>query len=169
MIRKFFPHDKNYLLEAAQLRLQDRLLSDLVEKAKAAYERHNNPLGLNDSFSERIRSSYPRDLGPLLSFYQNLAGIYRFRFGQNQLDFLWDGRAHEEKYEEDWSNAFQDWTSKLCCQTNFVQAVLDLTVFLPAHQQIDMVENRMNAVMLGLFEVRIHKQKGIQELKVNRA
>lgn len=166
MVRKFFPLDKNYLLEEVQLRLRDRLLISLIHQAKTTYEQVHNPLGLNDAFSKKIIRYYPKNLQPLYRIYQNLAGIYRFKFGENQLGFLWDGKDHTEKYQEDWSQTFQEWTARLCGQSQFVQSVLDLTVFLPDNHHAHLAENRMNAVMLGLFEVRIHKQKGIVEMKV---
>lgn len=166
MVRKFFPLDKNYLLEESQLRLQDRLLFELANDAKTAYQHFHNPLGLNDCFSDRIAQFEPKNLKPLHVFYQNLAGIYRYKFGENQLTFLWDGKDHSEKYEEDWSTTFREWTGRLCFNPQFVQAVLDLTVFLPGNRTAHLAENRMNAVMLGLFEVKIHKHKGIVEMKV---
>ena len=165
MVRKFFPLDKNYLLEEVQLRLQDCLLTGLIEQAKTTYERMHNPLGLNDSLSQKIICYRPDNLKPLYTFYQNLAGIYRYKFGENQLGFLWDGKDHLEKYEEDWTQTFKEWTARLCGQSQFVQSVLDLTVFLPDHHHAPLAENRMNAVMLGLFDVRIHKQKGIVAMK----
>ena len=166
MVRKFFPQDKNYLLEEAQLRVQDRLLTILIDKAVTAYQRTNNPLGLNDSFSEKIATYLPKSLHPLYLFYEKLAGIYRFKFGENQLAFQWDGRDHSEQYEEDWSKTFDNWTSLLCLEMQFAQAVLDLTVFLPENTMVQLAENRMNAVMLDRFEVRIHKQKGIVQMRV---
>ena len=166
MVRKFFPLDKNYILEETQLRLEDRLLSELIELAKATYQLIHNPLRLNDSFSEKIVCYHPQNLKPLHSFYQNLAGIYRFKFGENQLGFLWDGKDHSEKYAEDWSHTFQQWTRQLCGQSQFVQAVLDLSVFLPQNRQAHLAENRMNAVMLGLFELKIHKTRGLVEMKL---
>lgn len=166
MVRKFFPQDKNYLLEEAQLRSQDRLLTKLIDQAIATYKRMHNPLGLNDAFSEKIAAYYPQDLRSLHTFYQNLAGVYRFKHGENQLGFLWDGKDHREKYDEDWSQAFDSWTEQLCRETQFAQAVLDLTVFLPENQLVQLAENRMNAVMLDFFEVRIHKQRGIVKMKV---
>lgn len=166
MVRKFFPLDKNYLLEETQLRAQDYLLTELIESAKVAYQQFHNPLGLNDVFTEKIICFKSQNLIPLNSFYQNLAGIYRYKFGENQLGFLWDGKEHTEKYEQDWSRAFRQWTHQLCHQPQFVQAVLDLSVFLPENRQAQLAENRMNAVMLGLFELKIHKQKGILEMRV---
>ena len=166
MVRKFFPLDKNYLLEDVQLRTQDCLLKELIECSKAAYLQLHNPLGLNDAFTEKIICFIPGDLTPLNSFYQNLAGIYRYKFGENQLDFLWDGKDHVQKYHEDWSHTFRQWTDKLCRQDQFVQAVLDLSVFLPENRQAHLAESRMSAVMLGLFELKIHKQKGIVKMRV---
>jgi hypothetical protein len=166
VVRKFFPLDKNYLLEEAQLLVQDRLLSELVDLAKTFYLQRHNPLGLNDAFSDRIKKYHTQNLKPLYSFYQTLAGIYRFKFGENQLGFLWDGKDHSEKYQQDWSSTFQQWTVRLCQRQQFVQAVLDTTVFLPENRQAHLAENRMNAVMLGLFEVKIHKSRGIVEMKV---
>lgn len=167
MVRKFFPHDKNYLLEASQLRVRDRLLTILIDQAVATYQRVHNPLGLNDAFSERIAGYYPTSLVSLYDFYEKLAGIYRFKYGENQLAFLWDGRDHSDKYEMDWSLTFDEWTVQLCREMQFAQAVLDLTVFLPEKGSIvPLAENRMNAVMLDRFEVRIHKQRGILQMRV---
>ena len=166
MIRKFFPQDKNYLLEEAQLRLQDCLLTMLIDRAIETYRRDHNPLGLNDAFSEKIAKYYPQDLSGLNSFYQNIAGVYRYKFGEIQLGFLWDGKDHTDKYAEDWSKTFHAWTDQLCRRTQFAQAVLDLTVFMPDNDLVHLAESRMNAVMLELFELRIHKQRGIVEMKV---
>jgi len=47
-----------------------------------------------------------------------------------------------------------------------VQAVLDLTVFLPDNRHADLVENRMNNFMLRQFGVRLHKTKGLAAMKV---
>lgn len=166
LVRKFFQQDKNYLLEDAQLRAKDRLLTILIDKAVATYQRVHNPLGLNDAFSEKIARYYPRSLVSVYAFYENLAGIYRFKYGENQLGFLWDGRDHSEKYEEDWLGTFDSWTDELCQEMQFAQAVLDLTVFLPENGTVHLAENRMNAVMVDRFEVRFHKQKGIVRMNV---
>ncbi len=166
MVRKFFPLDKNYLLEEVQLQLQESLLTALVNKARDVYQQAHNPLGLNDAFSERISNYQPTNLKPLTAFYQNLSGVYRFKFGENQLGFLWDGKDHSEKYAEDWAAAFSDWAVMLCLHPRFVQAVLDLTVFLPQNREAHLAENRMNAVMQDLFELKIDRQKGIVRMKV---
>ena len=166
MIRKFFPLDKNYLLEEAQLALQDDLLIQLIEKVKVRYQLIHNPLDLDDSFSRQIKAFKPHNLKPLYDFYQNLAAVYRYKFGDNQLEFVWDGRNHQEKYQLDWTVAFEQWTDDFSKHELFLQAVLDLTVFLPENTKTDLAENRMNHFILKHFEVKFHKSRGIVPMKV---
>ena len=166
MIRKFFPLDKNYLLEEAQLSLQDALLAQLIDKVKLEFQQRTNPLGLLDGFSSKIQNYQCQNFKPLYNFYQNMAAIYRFKFSDNQLEFVWDGRDHQEKYKADWSNTFAEWINEFCKQELFVQAVLDLSVFLPNNRHADLVENRMNNFMLRQFGVRLHKTKGLAAMKV---
>lgn len=166
MIRKFFPLDKNYLLEEAQLSLQDHLLSLLVENVKKQYMLRQNPLLIMDSFSLKVASYKPGNLKPLYPFYQNIAGIYRYKFGENQLEFLWDGTDHTEKYKQDWLATFDEWTSVFCQQHQFLMAVMDLTVFLPINRKAHLAENRMNSFIAQFFDLRIHKHRGIMEMRV---
>lgn len=173
MVRKFFALDKNYLLEEAQLSLQDALLRALVEKSKTCYEFRHNPLLLPDVFSLKIRDYKPKNLKPLGSFYLSLAGIYRYKHGNNQLEFLWNGQSHLEKYQRDWTDAFTHWTDDLLHGEPFIQAVLDLTVFLPENRQAQLAENRMNFAMLDFFsrqagfpDLKVHRKLGVLEMKV---
>ncbi|MEJ2005551.1 MAG: hypothetical protein P8X57_11430 [Cyclobacteriaceae bacterium] len=48
MIQKYFPFDKNYLLEKAQLSLERELIVRLIDRCKEYYLFTNNPLGLVD-------------------------------------------------------------------------------------------------------------------------
>jgi hypothetical protein len=173
VLRKFFPLDKNYLLEEVQLHLQDALLIQLFQQVKSSYERLHNSLGLKDSFSLKIQSYEPSSLQSLQIFYQNLAGVYRYKWGDSQLEFVWDGRDNGEKYREDWCLFFEKSVSQFCQQELFVQAVLDVTVFLPKEnpdekieKHLTMAENRMNHFMLQHFEVKLHKSRGIVNMKV---
>jgi hypothetical protein len=161
VIRKFFPLDKNYLLEEAQLLVQDTLLSTLIEIVKEEYELRYNPLGLCDQWILKVRNYKPANLKLLNGFYQNLAGVYRYKFGDNQLEFNWDGIDHSERYKAEWSAFFQKQVRSFCRHELFIQAVLDLTVFLPENRNAQLAENRMNHFMLQTFEVKIHKQRGI--------
>jgi hypothetical protein len=164
VVRKFFPTDKNYLLEEAQLLLQDTLLSSLIESVKAQYELLYNPLGIPDALTLKIRGYKPGNVKPLSGFYQNLAGIYRYKFGDNQLEFIWDGVDHPERYKEEWTGFFQKQVQNFCKSELFIRAVLDLTVFLPDNRNAQLAENRMNHFMLEAFEVRIHKARGIVQV-----
>jgi hypothetical protein len=143
------------------------LLAHLVEKVKACYELKINPLGLTDSFTSKIRN-YKFDLNDgngsitlLNGFYETLAAIYRYKYGANQLEFLWDGTDHLQYYQTTWQQTFNQWTENFCRHELFIQAVLDLTVFLPEKQETQMIENRMNHFILKHFDVKIHKTKGI--------
>ncbi len=164
MVRKFFPLDKNYLLEEAQLLLQDTLLSSLIESVKAQYELLYNPLGLADPLTLKIRNYKPGNVKPLSVFYLNLAGIYRYKYGDNQLEFIWGGIDHSEMYKEQWTGFFEKQVKNFCHSELFIRAVLDLTVFLPDNRNAQLAENRMNHFMLQAFDVRIHKQRGIVQV-----
>jgi hypothetical protein len=154
VVRKFFPLDKNYLLEQAQLELEYGLLSLLIDAVKEEYELRYNPLGICDGFIQKIRHYSARDLKPLHGFYETLAGVYRYKFGDNQLQFAWDGIDHLEVYKKEWSAFFADQTKAFGKKELFVKAVLDLTVF---NNHSELAESRMNNFMLQTFEVKLHK------------
>ena len=137
-----------------------------MDTVKEQYQLQNNPLGLEDTFTKKIAKYKYTNLKNLNSFYHLLAGVYRFKFGDNQLEFLWDGTDHFEKYKNDWSNVFDRWIRELCQREQFVQAVLDLTVFRSQTEQPQMAANRMNFVMLSFFELKVHKSKGLVRMKV---
>jgi len=166
VIQKFFPLDKNYLLKEAQLVLQEAFLTRLLEKVKEHYQLIHNPLGLDDSFSQQIKHFEIRDFKPLNRFYSNLAAVYRYKYGDNQLAFAWDGRDHLEIYQTEWTSAFESWTNEFCKHELFLQSVLDLTVFLPENQQVHLAESRMNHFILKHFEVKFHRSRGLVQMKV---
>jgi len=166
VIRKFFQLDKNYLLESTQLSLQHHLLSRLLEKVKRTYELHHNPLLLEDAYFLKIRNYSSGNLDRLQIFYNTLAGVYRYKFGENQLEFLWSGQDHREKYEKEWSTAFDQWSTIFCQNEQFLKAVLDVTVFHSPDSPAQMAENRMNYIILHYFELKIHKNRGLIDVKV---
>lgn len=154
MVRKFFSLDKNYLLEEAQLLLQDSLLNDLLDQVKKNYELRYNPLGIADSFTLKIREYRLTDLKPLANFYQTLAGVYRYKYGDSQLEFNWDGVAHSERYKTEWREFFIRQVELFFKNELFIRAVLDLTVF---NNYSQLAESRMNNFMLQTFEVKLSK------------
>jgi hypothetical protein len=164
--RKFFPLDKNYLLKEAQSNLENKLLQLLLEKVKVAYQFKHNPLGLTDSFVSRIISYSSDRLSGLSKFYETLAAVYRYKWGDSQLEFLWDGTDHLEKYKIEWAVFFEHSIAQFCREENFLLAVLDLTVFKPSTDKVELAENRMSHFMLHHFEVKLHKTKGLTAMKV---
>ena len=162
MLRKFFPRDKNYILEQAQLSAAQALLHYLVDFVKVEYLMQYNPLGIQDEMAEKIEAHKDPDYRHLHDFYINLAGIFRFNnYSDNQLQFIFDGQNDFEKYSREWTIGFKAWVKEFCKHQNFLRAVLDLTVFYPVDSPLLMVDNRMNAFITQFFEVKIHPQKGI--------
>lgn len=119
-----------------------------------------------DKLSGKIVSYKPRNVKVLYPFYQNMAAVYRYKYGDNQLEFLWDGTDHIERYREEWASVFERWTTGFCDKHQFLMAVLDLTVFLPQNRKAHLAESRMNSFITQTFDLRIHKNRGIVEMKV---
>jgi hypothetical protein len=162
VLRKFFPSDKNYILEEAQLSLEQPLLQYLVDYVKVQYLLKYNPLGIVDEMSEKITNHKEQDYRHLHEFYLNLAGLFRFRhYNDNQLTFLFEGGDDFKKYQREWTEEFKRWVKEFCQQHNFLRAVLDLTVYYPVESPMLMVDNRMNAFITQHFEIKFHPQKGI--------
>ena len=166
MIQKYFPLDKNYLLEAAQLDSEREFIVKLIDFTKEYYLNNCNPLGLEDDTIKAIKAHKTEYTDRLKEFYRNLAAIYRFKYGQNQLEFLFDGSDHSTKYRQDWAEAFVKWINEFCSKSNFVRAILELTVFYPKDRRSELAENRMKAFIAQQFELKIYKYKGIVKTSV---
>lgn len=167
MLRKFFPRDKNYILEEAQLSLEQPLLQYLVDFVKVEYLLRCNPLGLNDDTVRRVEGHAGAEYTQLREFYMMLAGVYRFKFySDNQLSFIFDGRDDLEKYRDEWENAFRAWVKEFCQHENFIRAVLELTVFYPEDYTPQMAGLRMSAFITRFFDVKFDPQKGYVKIKV---
>lgn len=165
MIRKFFPLDKNYVLEEVQLSLESSLLLYLVDFVKVEYLLRCNPLGLMDEMAEKIHHHQSSDFRHLHEFYVNLTGVFRYKFyGDNQLTFIFEGKDPFCKYREEWTGQYKTWTKAFCKHQNFLRAVLDLTVFYPVDSPALMADNRMNAFIDQYFEMKIHPLKGIRKM-----
>lgn len=162
MLKKFFPRDKNYILEEVQLSLEQPLLQYLVDFVKVEYLLRHNPLGVEDEMARKIHEHESADFRHLKEFYLVLSGIFRFEYYcDNQLTFDFDGCDPREKYRLEWTAKFRDWVRDFCQQHNFLRAVLDLTVFYPADSPVVMADNRMNNFIGQFFSIKIHPQKGI--------
>ena len=165
MLRKFFPLDKNYVLEKAQLSLENPLLQYLVDFVKVEYLLRSNPLGMMDDMAVRIQQHNNMDFTHLHEFYLNLMGVFRYKFyGDNQLQFIFEGKDAFHQYQEEWTGQFKAWTKSFCKHHNFLRAVLDLTVFYPVDSPVLMVDNRMNAFIGQHFDLKIDPRKGIRRM-----
>jgi hypothetical protein len=165
--RKFFPRDKNYILEGAQLSLEHNLLHYLVDFVKVEYLLRNNPLGIADNTTQQIQAHQGDSYEMLHEFYLNLAGVFRFTYyGDNQLEFIFDGQDDSEKYQLEWTLRFKSWTKAFCQYDNFVHAVLELTVFYPEDYTPQMAGLRLSAFISRQFEVKIDANKGISKKNV---
>ena len=166
MLRKFFPRDKNYVLEQAQLSLEQPLLHYLVDFVKVEYLMKHNPLGIQDEMADKIQQHHSHDYRHLHEFYVTLAGIFRFTYyGDNQLEFIFTGLDDSEKYRKEWTAGFKAWAKEFCQYHNFLRAVLDLTVFYPADSPVLLMDTRMKVFIAQFFELKIHPQKGIVSQK----
>lgn len=166
MVQKYFPLDKNYILEKAQLDLEQELILYLVEFSKKFYLEQFNPLGIVDDTIRKIKAHKSEYTERLEEFYRNLAGVYRYKYGQNQLELLFDGTDHYEKYCSDWRDTYAEWLIDFCLKPNFLKAVLELTVFYPEGRRAELAENRMKAFIHQHFELKIYKYKGIVKMRI---
>lgn len=168
MQRKYFPRDKNYILESAQLSLESQLLPYLVDFVKVEYLLRFNPLGIDDDTSRKITAHRSEnDFVQLEEFYRHLCGVYRFLYcSDNQLTFIFDGRDDFEKYQEEWKTIYGKWVKDFCKHENFLRAVLELTVFYPDDYTPQMAGLRMSAFIARFFEVKLDPQKGFVKVKV---
>lgn len=166
MIQKYFPFDKNYILEKAQLDHEHALTVYLINFVKAYYQANCNPLGLEDATIRSIREHKTCYTPGLSGFYRNLAGIYRYKYGQNQLELLFDGQDHYQKYVQEWKARYREWLLAFCERPNFIKAVLELTVFYPQGRKSELAENRMKVFMHQHFDLKVYKYRGIRKMKI---
>lgn len=166
MKRKFFPFDKNYLLEQAQLEIKADLLNQLVQMVKEIYLLRYNPLGLMDASVEKIVNTKEFHLEELAELYEEMAGVYRYKFSSNQLELLFDGRDHLDKYKDDWKLAFTNWVIEFSKSKNFLKAVLETAIFYPKDRQSQLAYSRLKNFISEQFGVKIYKYKGIVPMKI---
>jgi hypothetical protein len=166
---RLFLLDKNYTLKQVQQDLRSSLQADLIRSIQTGYFKLFNPLRLPDEKSQLVETYQPSHLSHFDELYEILCGIYRYQIGDNQLELLFDGRSHYEKYEEDWKMAFIDFIEALCLKKNFILAGLELSVFYHEDNRLELAQNRMKVCIYEHFGLKIYKHKGIQTYKRNQA
>jgi hypothetical protein len=165
MIQKLFPLDKNYILRQAQAAMEDQLLEAMVLELKRSYTLLYNPLGLMDSTYAQIvnTQNFPKEWIQVI--YHQLSGIYRFKYGSNQLELLFDGRSHLDKYKEDWQEQCIAWVRELGRHESYVKTMLRMTVLFDSESRAEFSENRCKSFINEYFELKIVKRKGELKLK----
>ena len=166
MIHKYFPLDKNYILETAQLIQKDVRLYALCDSVKHVYMQRFNPLGLIDDIILKIQSHELEGVNSLEDFYNTLSGIYRYKFGSNQLNLVFDGRDHLEVYKQEWQNTFDEWTLDFCQNPNFIKTILELTVFSKEGNRTELPLSRLQGYIHKKFDLKLYKQKGFAPMKM---
>lgn len=162
---KLFNYDKNYILKEVQREMIDSLLNKMAHMVKEHYLRHYNPLGLEDDAILKIKKTKRYPLHLFSEFYWRLAAVYRYQKNSNQLELLFDGKSHHEKFSLEWSETFLNWVKLFCQEEAFIKAVLEAAIFFTEERKGFMSFNRLNHFLVAFFDVKITKRKGLIDLK----
>ena len=166
MDRKYFLLDKNYVLKEVQSEKKTVYLKSLIDRVKTAYLNQCNPLGLVDDTVLSINAYKTYNTKHLEEFYDCLSGIFRYQIGTNQLELLFDGKTHYERYLEDWGACFRVWMDDFCRQDRFLKAVLAVTVFYENEHSAILAENRLKYFVSHYFGLKLYRYKGIMKMQV---
>lgn len=166
MIQKLFPLDKNYILRQAQSELEEDLIDRMVFELKRSYTLLYNPLRLMDQTYAQILDTFefPRDRVRLI--YRQLCGVYRFKHGDNQLEMLFDGRTHLDKFKEDWSAALIGYVQELGIYEQYVKTMLRMTLLFDSESRAEWAENHCKGFINQHFELKVVKRHGELKLKI---
>lgn len=165
MAGKLFPLDKNYILRQAQNSMEEEMMTMMVEELKLSFTYLFNPLRLQDDTYIQVvnNQSYPKH--NLKIIYQQLAGIFRFKYGSNQLELLFDGRSHFEKYQDDWKSQLNCWLKELGQHEPYVKTMLRMTLLYDSDTRAEFSENRCKSFINEFFQLQVIKRKGKLLLK----
>lgn len=161
--QKYFPTDKNYLLKTVQAFSKDSLLDEWTKQAYNGYMTHENPMGLEDDFTLTIKTKIRQGVSVLDESYDLLAAIFRYKYGDNQLSFLWDGRTHMEYYDELWRDTYLDWTRKLCLKPEIYRSIIKASI-ATQNMNIDFLKMSVKRAVLKSFKVRISRAQKLHAM-----
>lgn len=159
--RPLFPQDKNYILKEVQVDTKDTLLHHMVTKVRQTYLAKFNPLDLEDDTVRAIKQCQQFILDHLDIFYWELAGVFRYRIGSNQLEFIFSGKSHYDKYHDDWTEAFDIWLEDFLMSPYFIRAVLEMTILAPNKRAALLAKDRMKVYLSQYFNLKVYKFRGI--------
>lgn len=164
MQEKWFFQDKNYLLKETQAALQPELLHHLVREAGLFYISHFNRLGFSDPVIDQINHTVDYSLDNFEEFYQMLAAYYRWQYGEVQLEFLFDGSSHEEKYKAEWKMSFMQWIRDFFHQHHFLMTVIKAGIFEPKPFEQQLIRRRLKYFLEQQFGVKVYRYREIRQI-----
>lgn len=167
MIQKLFPLDKNYILRQAQSAKEEELIGLMVTELKKSYTFLYNPLQIMDDTYFRIMNSTEFPVNRIKIIYRQLCGIYRYHNGNNQLEFLFDGRTHFEKFQDDWTLALINYLRQLGQHEQYIKTMLRMTVLYDTEPRALWAENNCKSFINHFFDLKIIKRQGELRLKVS--
>ena len=164
--KKWFLMDKNYILKEAQLVLKEQLVFWTVNYAKEFYHQYHNPLGILDTTAKKINEASFSNFELLESFYAKLSSIYRFKHGETQLELLFDGESHYEKYKKEWLTTYKTWIHQLFSKWLTLRAILEITVYERwGTHELELINQRLQSYIEDYFNVRLYIYRGIVDTK----
>jgi hypothetical protein len=160
---RYFSADKNYLLKTVQAFSKHLLLEKWANEAYNGYMCQENPLGLEDDFTLSIKSDMTKGVYILEDLYDAIAAVYRYKHGDNQLSFLWDGRTHMEHYDEEWRTTFQNWCTTLCQHKEVYRTIIKAAM-ADQKTNTDFLAMTMRRFVLKHFNVRLTRSQRLMVL-----
>ena len=136
-----------------------------VFELKKSYTQLYKPLMLMDETFAKILDTYEYPKDRLRMIYRQICGIYRFKNKGNQLELLFDGRTHLEKFQEDWSRQLLEWVHELGYHEQYVKTMLRMTILFDTESRAEWSENHCKFFINESFDLKIIKQKGELKLK----
>jgi len=163
--KKWFMMDKNYILKEAQLVLKEQLVFWTTQYAKEYYNQYRNPLGLLDDTATKIQDAEFDDYHLLEPFYEKLSSVYRYKHGETQLELLFDGDTHYEKYKKEWLDSYKAWVHQLFTEWLTLRAILEITVYhRHKEHELELINLRLQNYVEEHFDVRLYVYKGITDM-----
>ena len=120
---------------------------------------------LEKKFRILDRNEFPRER--IRVIYRQLCGIYRFRHGDNQLELLFDGRTHFEKFQEDWITCLLAYVRQLGANEPYVKTLLRMTLLYDTESRAEWAENHCKGFINQFFDLKVIKRQGELRLRVS--
>lgn len=143
---------------------QEVLMKYLVDFVKQYYQLHYNPLGLIDDIILEINKEKTYPMEAFEEFYHDLSAVYRYKHGEVQLEILFDGSTHFEKYTAEWIAYFKQNIMAFCANKYFLRAVLDISVFHHLDRVAYLAGNRLKYFLDSYYDIKVYKYRGIMEI-----